>query len=69
MSKAINEIDFNNYLFFKNFFLRFWVIFSLKNSLKNRRYVKNQYRSEHLQTSDFNSINKFISWAFPEKFL
>ena len=36
MSKAIKEIDFINYLFQKkNNFLRFWVTFVLKNSLKN----------------------------------
>ena len=45
----------NNYLFYKKInFLRFWFIFILKNSLNNRRFVKNQYRSEHLQTSDYS---------------
>ena len=68
MSKAKNEIDFNDYLFLKKNFLRFWVIFVLKNSLKNRRYFKNQYHSEHLQTSDLNFINKFISGPIQKNF-
>ena len=71
MSKAIKKIDFNNYLFKKKL-AHFWVFGSYSSKkflIKSEICQKSISLIEHLQTSDFTFINKFISRAYPEKFL
>jgi hypothetical protein len=54
MSKDI-KTSFSIIIYFlkKKFFLRFWVMFILKNFLLYRRLVENQYRWDQLQSKNF----------------